>query len=138
MLIIDISICYVYNELILVPSIFIWILTTNRPFHLRSFCDLNKGWIRIGYCLLIGCESNCPDCIWLIWLHTKRFCWDDFNCHIKLDPSVAFKYWLMHIRGQDVIEYDGCFGMSIFASNCIYIILLKLIPLVTVNISSTF
>lgn len=45
------------------------------------------------------------DCI--LW----GFCCDDFDCHIKLNLSVAFKSWLMHIRGQDVIEYAGCFGI---------------------------
>ena len=54
-----ISICWVYNELILVPPIVIWMLTTNQPFHLRSFCDLKKDWL-----LLID---------WM-WIQLSRLC----------------------------------------------------------------
>ena len=128
---------YYYFEFWLLTSLFIWdhfVIRIKNEWGLVTVYRLDVNPI-------VQIVFDLYDCI--LW----GFCCDDFDCHIKLNLSVAFKSWLMHIRGQDVIEYAGCFGIlfqmtftcrSLRASNCICTILLKLMLLVTVNISSIF
>ena len=92
---------YYYFEFWLLTSLFIWdhfVIRIKNEWGLVTVYRLDVNPI-------VQIVFDWYDCI--LW----GFCCGDFDCHIKLNLSVAFKSWLMHIRGQDVIKYADCFGI---------------------------